>query len=130
MKEDDPVKVMYDLAGQAFSKMGLDVTMAKKLRTALTAAGFEEIQCVVKKVPIGDWALDETLRYVGTYQRVAVLDLMSVLAGRPFGALGMSEVESQVTLAHARRGLSDRSVHRYFEYYFWYARKPVAASGG
>jgi hypothetical protein len=92
-------------------------------------AGFENIQCVVKKVPIGPWARDKTLRNVGMYQKVAVQALMPAFSGRPFTALGMSQVESQVILAHARRGLQNTGVHRYFDYYFWYAQKPSRLGG-
>lgn len=124
MSSDDPVKTMYSLAGQAFGKFGMNVTLPKHLDQLLPEAGFENIKCVVKKVPIGVWAKDKTLRLIGLYQKMAVLDPMPALVGRPFGALGMSEAESQVTLAFARKGLEDTKVHRYFNYYFWYAQKP------
>ncbi|KAH6856168.1 hypothetical protein B0I37DRAFT_301586 [Chaetomium sp. MPI-CAGE-AT-0009] len=123
MPDNDPVKYMYELCHRAFSKFGMDVTLPKILEPMLRDAGFEKIQCVVKKVPIGPWARDKTLRVIGMYQKIAIQDLMPVLAGRPFTALGMSEMESQVTLAHARRGLADTGVHRYFHYYFWFAQK-------
>jgi hypothetical protein len=50
----------------------------------------------------------------------AVQDLMPVLPGRPFSALGMLQAESQVTLAHhsCQEGFGDMSVHHYFHYYF------------
>ncbi len=124
MPSDDPVKYMYDLAGQAFSKFGMNVTLPKNLEPLLRDAGFENIQCIVKKVPIGTWAKDKTMRLIGLYQQTAVMDLMPALAGRPFQALGMSPMESEVALAHARNGLRDMKVHRYFHYYFWYAQKP------
>ena len=126
MHADDPVKVMYDLAGEAFAKFGMDTTLAAKLEPMFRDAGFVNIQCVIKKVPLGVWAKDKTLRLVGLYQKLAVLDLMPVFAGRPFTALGMTDVESQVTLAHARRGLEDTTAHRYFSYYFWFAQKPLS----
>lgn len=124
MGPDDPVKKMYDLAGRAFARFGMDVTLPKKLEPLLRDAGFVNIQCKVKKVPIGVWAKNKTLRLVGLYQKFAVLDLMPALAGRPFEALGMSQAESQVTLAVARNALEDPKVHRYFNYYFWFAQKP------
>ncbi|KAK3294381.1 uncharacterized protein B0H64DRAFT_463185 [Chaetomium fimeti] len=125
MPDDDPVKYMYELSHRAFSKFGMDVTLPKCLEPMLGDAGFENIQYVVKKVPIGPWARDKTLRVIGMYQKMAVQDLMPVLPGRPFTALGMSQTESQVTLAHARQGLANRGVHRYFHYYFWFAQKPL-----
>ncbi|CRG91782.1 hypothetical protein PISL3812_08834 [Talaromyces islandicus] len=124
MGSDDPVKTMYSLAGQAFAKFGMNVTLPKHLGHSLQEAGFENIKCIVKKVPIGVWAKDKTLRLIGLYQKMAVLDLMPALAGRPFEALGMSHAESQVTLAFARKALDETKVHRYFNYYFWYAQKP------
>ncbi|PCG95078.1 Hypothetical protein PENO1_075180 [Penicillium occitanis (nom. inval.)] len=126
MPDDDPVKYMYDLAGQAFRKFGMDVTLPKRLEPLLHGAGFRNIHVVVKKVPIGVWAKNKTLRLIGLYQKMAILDLMPALAGRPFSALGLSPEESQVTLAFARKGLDDYKTHRYFNYYFWYAQKPVS----
>jgi hypothetical protein len=123
MPEDDPVKYTYELGHRAFTKFGMNVTLPKDLETLLREAGFDNIQCIVKKVPIGPWARNKTLRIIGLYQKLAVQDLMPALAGRPFSALGMSQIESQVTLAHARRGLDDMSVHRYFHYFFWFAQK-------
>jgi hypothetical protein len=87
-------------------------------------AGFTNVQCIVRKVPIGVWPRDETLRLVGYYQKLAITDFMQTLAGRPFTALGLRPEESQVRLALAKKGLEDRTVHRYFKYYFWYAQKP------
>jgi hypothetical protein len=124
MAKDDPVKHMYDLVRCAFKKFDMDVTVPKSLGFMLRHAGFENVQCVVKKVPIGPWARDKTLRDIGRYQQMAVQDLMPALAVRPFTALGMSPIESEVTLALARRGLNDLRVHRYFNYYFWIAQKP------
>ncbi|KAK0721052.1 S-adenosyl-L-methionine-dependent methyltransferase [Lasiosphaeris hirsuta] len=124
MPDNDPVKYTYELAAQAFAKFGMRVTLPKDLEPLLRDAGYENIQCVVKKVPIGVWARDKTMRLIGMYQKMAVLDLLPAVAGRPFAALGMSEIESQVTIAHTRRGLNDASVHRYFHYYFWFAQKP------
>jgi hypothetical protein len=125
MPADDPVKVMYNLAEEAYGKFGFDVRKASKLEPLLQDAGFENIHCKIKKVPIGVWAKDKTLRLVGLYQKTAIVEFMQTLAGRPFEALGMRQEESQVRLALARRGLEDPTVHRYFNYYFWYAQKPI-----
>jgi len=124
MPDADPVKTLYDLAGEAYGKFGFDVRVGSKLEGPLRQAGFTNIQCVVRKVPIGVWARDKTLRLVGYYQKIAIADFMQTLAGRPFQALGLGPEEAQVRLALARKGLEDRSVHRYFNYYFWFAQRP------
>ena len=126
MPDDDPVKRMYELADEAFTKFGIDMTVAAKLEPMIRDAGFANIQCIIKKIPIGVWARNKTLRLVGLYQKLAVLEILPVFAGRPFTALGMTEVESQVTVAHARRGLEDTNAHRYFSYYFWFAQKSLS----
>lgn len=124
MKSDDPFKVLYDIAGQAYQTLGLSTSLPAELEPMLLAAGFENIHCKVMKVPIGTWAKDKTLRLVGLYQKTAVSDFISTLAGRPFKALGLSEEEAQVRLAFARQALDDPAIHRYFNYYYWYAQKP------
>jgi hypothetical protein len=123
MANNDPVKYMYECVQRAFLKFGMDVTLPKRLEPMLRDAGFENIQYVVKKVPIGPWDSDN--RRVGKRQRKVVRDLMPAFSGRPFNALGLSQVESEVILAHARLGLGETGVHRYFHYYFWYAQKPL-----
>lgn len=107
----DPVKYIYELVYRAFLKFGMDVTVPKAPEHMLRKAGFENVQCIVKKVPIGAWARDKTLRVVCMYQEMAVQDLLPAFAGWPFTALGMSQVENQVALAHARQGLGDTRVH-------------------
>ncbi|OAA61872.1 Methyltransferase type 11 [Niveomyces insectorum RCEF 264] len=127
MPADDPLKYMYELAGQAFAKFGMNVLQARHMEPVLRDAGFVNIQCVAKKVPIGVWARDKTLRLIGLYQKLAVADILGAVAGRPFAALGIQPVEREVIAAHARRALEDARVHRYFSYYFWFAQKPVDA---
>src|SRR3569833_226711 len=125
MPDDDPVKRAYDLCTTAFAKFGMDITLPSKLEGFLRDVGYDNILCKIKKVPIVVWARDKTLRLIGLYQKMAVVDIMPAFAGRPFAALGMTPTESQVTAALARKGLEDTNVHRYFNYYFWYAQKPL-----
>ncbi|KFZ23353.1 hypothetical protein V502_02174 [Pseudogymnoascus sp. VKM F-4520 (FW-2644)] len=124
MSHDDPFKRLYELAGQAYQKFGMSTALPAHLEPLLLDAGFQNIHCKIMKVPIGTWAKDKTMRLIGLYQKTAVSDFISTLAGRPFEALGMSQEEAQVTLAFARKALNDANVHQYFNYYFWYAQKP------
>ncbi|KAG6118377.1 hypothetical protein E4U14_006938 [Claviceps sp. LM454 group G7] len=124
MPDDDPVKHLYETIGKAMEKLGMRAKLAAELEPYLHKAGFENIHCQIFKVPIGPWAKDRTMRVVGLYQKMAVLDILSALTGRLFEALEMSETEAEVTLAMARKGLDDPDVHRYFNFYFWYAQKP------
>ncbi|PHH92361.1 hypothetical protein CDD83_7739 [Cordyceps sp. RAO-2017] len=125
MSNDDSFKRLYELAGEAYAKFGMSTTIAARLEPYLRDAGFTNVHCKVLKVPIGVWARDDTMRLIGLYQKTAVLEFISTFAGRPFEALGISTAEVQLTLALARKALEDTSVHRYFNYFFWYAQKPV-----
>lgn len=125
MAEDDPLKRFYDLAFDALEAMGMSVNKTRVLRAALTRAGFNNIQLIKKKVPIGVWAKDKTLRVVGHYMKQAVLDVIPSVVGKPFQELGMSLLEREVWSATVKRSLEDTTVHRYFYFYFWYAQKPA-----
>lgn len=114
------------MADKAFQKFGMSITQPAKLEPLLRDAGFTNVHCKVFKVPIGIWTKDKTLRLIGLYQKMAIQEFISTFAGRPFKALGMSDAEIEVTLAMSRRGLENNKVHRYFEYYYWYAQKPLS----
>ncbi|KAG6044178.1 hypothetical protein E4U39_003610 [Claviceps sp. Clav50 group G5] len=123
MPDDDPVKYLYEKIERAFEKFGMRAQLPAELEPFLHEAGFENIHCQIFKVPIGSWAKDRTMRIVGLYQKMAVVDVLPIFSG-PFQALGMSEAEIEVMNAMARKGLDDPKAHRYFNYYFWYAQKP------
>lgn len=125
MSADDPFRRLYELAGRAYGKLGMNTTLPATLDALLRDAGFESIQCEMKRVPIGGWAKDKDMRLLGLYQKAAVLDFISTFAGRPFEAMGMSRDEAEMEVALARKALEDEGVHRYFRYYFWFAQKPV-----
>ncbi|KAG6188612.1 hypothetical protein E4U36_006590 [Claviceps purpurea] len=124
MPGDDPVKHPLDLTERAFEKFGMRFKLSAELEPYLREAGFENIHCKIFKVPIGPWAKDHLMRVVDLYQRLAVMEILPSMSGRLFHALEMSEAEAEVAIAMARKGLNDPSVHRYFNYYFWYAQKP------
>ncbi|KAG5967892.1 hypothetical protein E4U57_007970 [Claviceps arundinis] len=124
MSDDDAAKHLYELVDKSFEKFGLKANLAPQLGTYLEKAGFEDIRCQVMKVPIGPWTKDKTMRIIGQYQKSVIVDGLPFLAGRPFQALGMSDAEIEATIAKARKGLHDPKVHRYLNYYFWYAQKP------
>ncbi|KAG6265055.1 hypothetical protein E4U47_006570 [Claviceps purpurea] len=124
MPNDDAVKHLYELVDRSFEKFGLKANLAPQLGTYLEKAGFEDIRCQVMKVPIGPWTKDKTMRIIGQYQKSVIVDGLPFLAGRPFQALEMSDAEIEATIAKARKRLHDPKVHRYLNYYFWYAQKP------
>lgn len=121
MKDDDPLKVIFTRLVETFAKFGWAFDMAPKVGACLRDAGFENIQCTIKKVPIGVWAQDKTLRLIGLYQKMLILDLLPAFA-RPFESVGMTPEESESILESARRAVRAHGVHRYYKYYFWYPK--------
>jgi hypothetical protein len=124
MPDDDPLLDFYKLMHKALGKFGMDLDMPKKLRPLLEEAGFVNIQCTVKKVPIGPWALDKTLRMAGVFLREAVVDLCAAMTSKAFRAYGMSTVETEMISMSVRKTLKELNRHRYLDFYFWTAQKP------
>lgn len=127
MPEDDKLKEFYELTVEAFDGLGIMFHIARDLRPHLEAAGFKDIHCEVKKIPVGTWPKDKTMRLIGQYMKGVVADAIPAFAGKPFEAHGISNVESQVWQATAKKELEDRTKHRYLNFYFWYAQKPADA---
>ncbi|KAL0768287.1 hypothetical protein CaCOL14_009262 [Colletotrichum acutatum] len=127
VQEDDTVKRFWEMGNEAFSLFGLQFHNARNMKPRLEAAGFKNIQCEVKKCPIGTWPKDPTLRLVGKYMQEALSGVAAAFVGKPFEALGIEAVERQVWLATLRKAIKDRNAHRYMNQYFWYAQKPEGA---
>lgn len=123
MTDDDVLKRFYDHVLRAFDKLGMNLHGPKSVGEHLEATGFKNIHCIVRKVPVGTWAKDPTMRIVGYYLMKAIEAILPSFAGKPFAAIGMSPEERQVWQAAAKKSLYDTSVHRYFNYYFWYVQK-------
>ena len=125
MREDDTMRLYYEACFGAMAKFGMDIAKGRTVRENLEKAGFVNINCVVKKVPMGPWARDRTLRLVGQYAKLAALEGVKLtVLGKPFAAMGYDEMEREVWAAKIRQSLNDESIHRYYNYYFWFAQKP------
>ncbi|KAK7961601.1 uncharacterized protein PG986_002426 [Apiospora aurea] len=124
MPPNDPAFDFYKLFQQAFRRIGCDTALAANLDGPLKDAGFVNVQCVVKKIPVGQWARDKKLRLAGWYLRTAIQEVLPALCGKPLAVLGLNEVERELWRAAALRAVNDDSVHRYWNMYFWYAQKP------
>jgi len=125
MQEDDTMRLYYQTCFDAMAKFGMDIAKGVTVRENLERAGFVNIGCVVKKVPMGPWARDRTLRLVGQYAKLAALEGVKLtVLGKPFAAMGYSETEREIWAAKIRQALNNDSIHRYYNYYFWFAQRP------
>ncbi|KAK0620169.1 S-adenosyl-L-methionine-dependent methyltransferase [Immersiella caudata] len=120
---DDVLRQFYDLCTQALGKFGMDLNVVDKVGEYLSRAGFTNITCERRKIPVGTWPRDKTQRLIGLYVRETAEHSLSALS-KAFANLGMSVTEREVWSAKVRETLRDNSIHRYYYYYFWYAQKP------
>ncbi|KAK2749034.1 methyltransferase domain-containing protein [Colletotrichum kahawae] len=127
MADDDKLKEFYELVVEAFQNLGLNLHNARDLRPHLEAAGFKDIHCEVKKIPVGIWPKNPTQRLIGNYSKKSIEMAAPAFAGKPFEAMGISKVESQVWCATVKKDMEDLSKHRYYNMFFWYAQKPKDA---
>ena len=120
---DDVLPQFWNLCVDAMGRFGMDLNVVDKVGEYLSSAGFANITCVRKKVPVGTWPRDRTQRLIGLYVREMAEDSLSALS-KAFANLGISETEREVWGAKVRETLRDNRIHRYYYYYFWYAQKP------
>ncbi|KAK3989324.1 putative methyltransferase [Cladorrhinum sp. PSN332] len=121
--DEDVLRQFYLLCQEAVGKFGMDLNRGANVGEFLEKAGFVNITCVKRKVPVGVWPKDKTMRLVGLYMREAALQSMPTLA-KAFASMGIGAEEREVWGAKVREALMDNKVHRYFYFYFWYAQKP------
>ncbi len=125
MREDDPVVRFLCLTKDALDARGMELDKCRALRGPLRRAGFTNIELLKKKVPIGSWCeQDESLKHAGNLQKLSLQNVVPVVTGRLFQEIGISLLEREVWSATVKKSLTDASVHRYFNVYFWTAQKP------
>ncbi|KAK3323871.1 S-adenosyl-L-methionine-dependent methyltransferase [Cercophora scortea] len=128
MPSDDIMVRYFELCTAAMAKFGMNVDLGPKVGEYLERAGFTNVSCVRKKMPMGTWAKDKRLRLIGLYVRELALHSLASL-GKVFANLGMSPTEIEVWGATVRAALKESDkVHRYYYHYFWYAQKPEGGS--
>ncbi|KAH8896217.1 S-adenosyl-L-methionine-dependent methyltransferase [Thozetella sp. PMI_491] len=122
---DAPLKRFYDLIPIAMAKFGTTFNAGENLREPLENAGFVNVNCKVLKVPFGPWPRNKTMRLIAHYCLLMMVDLMSAMAVKPFKKLEtLNEVEIELLLAAAKKGIVDPKQHGYIKYFFWTAQKP------
>lgn len=98
------------------------LTMPDEMREA----GFEEVNVIQHKNPIGVWPRDKRLRLCGLFLRTAIMDGLRGLSKRPFGTgLGWTQVQIEMFLIEVRKSVMDSKFHTYFPLHVVYGRKPL-----
>ncbi|KAH6708767.1 hypothetical protein BKA61DRAFT_645825 [Leptodontidium sp. MPI-SDFR-AT-0119] len=112
MPDSWPFLKFYEPLIEGLVALNVNLTIALEHTLNLERYGFTNIHHEVFKIPIGTWPKNKTLKTVGLYMRMAVLD----------GLDAMKEV--QVYLVDVRKCLIDNSVHSYFPFHVSYRQKP------
>jgi len=124
MSDNDIMRKYYEECQRSMALFGYDIELGTRVGDFLERAGFDRVTSIKRKTPLGTWARDKTMRVIGLYTREAVLNSVDSVIGKPFAALGFSEVDREVWAAKVTASAKEDHVHQYYNFYFWYAQKP------
>ena len=129
MAADDPLKEFTDLCIQGMSEFGCQMMGQEDLKNALESAGFTDVQCIVKKVPISTWPQDKYMRTIGLLMKESILESLEALAAKPLAALGIPFEMRHRLVARIAESLRNSRAHRYVQCCFCFGRKDELYNG-
>ncbi|OTA57427.1 S-adenosyl-L-methionine-dependent methyltransferase [Hypoxylon sp. EC38] len=119
---------VFTEAGKKFGRT-FSVVEEGLQRKGMEAAGFEIIEEIDMKTPLGPWPADETQKLIGQYNRLAIeQDVEGFLMYMWTMVMGWTKEEIQVYAAHLRRELRSPNIHAYYPQKLVIGRKPETAS--
>ncbi|KND90828.1 hypothetical protein TOPH_04636 [Tolypocladium ophioglossoides CBS 100239] len=112
----------------AASKMyGKQINVARHHKQWMIDAGFEDVQEVVRRIPIGPWAKDPVLKELGRFELIHMQ--MSVDSHTPAlftRVLNYSSEQAQVLMAGVKREFRNRDLRLITSFRFITGRRPAA----
>ena len=91
----------------------------------MTAAGSEDVTCMLVKMPIGPWPKDKNLKEAGKLSYLSFWHALEGLSVKLFtNVLGWSIEPLHAFIAECRLELKKKSVHAYWPLYIVTGRKP------
>jgi SAM-dependent methyltransferase len=106
--------------------LGSELNAITSVPDEMAAAGFERVQAVHHKCPIGVWPRDKRMRLCGLFLRTAIMDGLRGLSKRPFGTgLGWTQLQIEMFLVEVRKAVMDGRYHTYFPLHVVYGRRPL-----
>ncbi|KAH7165651.1 S-adenosyl-L-methionine-dependent methyltransferase [Dactylonectria macrodidyma] len=113
---------VFTVAGE---QMGKTFLASDIIADAMRQAGFQNVNEMRLKLPIGRWPKHETLKIWGTWCRAFLTDGLEGFGLRMMtGVLGWTYEETQAFLADMKRHLMDPKIHGYVEMVVAYGQKP------
>lgn len=125
LADNHPTKRCWDLLTAALRATGREPATGTLLNNILSAAGFEEIEVVAVKQPIGLWPHDKRLKTIG---KMGMLNIQLGTEAYCMAALTrILKLSVEAAREICRDGVAavcDPGVHMYNFFYIAYARKP------
>jgi len=104
-----------ELYSEACLKLGRDPSWTEKYKEWMIATGFEDVQEHLFKWPVNPWPKDKTLKEMGRWNYINMLDGLEGFTVRLWTkALGMTMEEVQLFLVDVRNDLQDKRIHSYW----------------
>lgn len=126
MLPDDPLRLLFEAAEQGLKKFGFKQYGLMDIQDSLKRAGYTNVQCIRRKVPVSPWARDKHFRSLGTLMKANIVGILGALAAKPLAAIDVEEKDRRSLMKMARQSLDDNRVHRYVECGFCFAQKGQA----
>ncbi|KAI9813029.1 MAG: hypothetical protein M1832_006420 [Thelocarpon impressellum] len=128
MTAESSISRWINLLLDAARQTGRDPCPGPKLEGWFRDAGFTDIHHVRSKLPIGRWPKDKTLKTVGGWNLLQIMEGLDAFSMALFTrVLGWLPQEVEVMLAGVREDLRNPSIHAMFAFHFVYGRKPETA---
>ncbi|KIW72089.1 hypothetical protein PV04_00310 [Phialophora macrospora] len=111
---------------RASERIGKPLNVAHLHKQWMIDAGFQDVQEVVKKVPIGPWAKDPKLKEIGALYRIQMLQSVpSFMLAYYRQILDHTREHTETAMAEVQEEFVDRNLHLYQQWYFVKGRRPV-----
>ncbi|RMJ18073.1 hypothetical protein CDV36_002248 [Fusarium kuroshium] len=108
------------------AKFGKPIDCAPMWKAKMIAAGFENVQEEIRKMPLGAWPKDPKLKEIGKFQAIQEAQAIESYTPQIFSAvLGWSQEEIQVFMAKVKNEIKDPTIHLYLPVHFLWGRKPT-----
>lgn len=127
VRPDYPLSKFYSELGAALrEKYEYDLWFVKELPELLESLGYVNVQKKVFHMPVGEWARDTHLRFLGGYFREVLMDFVGAMAARPLVEAGFERDEIEELVTNVTIALGNRRIHAYMPIHFVWAQKPPA----
>ncbi|EPE08876.1 umta methyltransferase family protein [Ophiostoma piceae UAMH 11346] len=106
-------------------KFGKPLDAAPEWFETAKAAGFVDVQKETRKIPIGAWPRDPTLKEIGRFQMIQEQQVIDSYTPGIFShVLGWTNEEITVLISKVKKDLTNPAYHLYIPAYFFWGKKP------